>query len=45
MELYYRLQLFQHLAITPDAQLVIDPVLNPDEDRIWVFGLRARLTL
>ena len=33
------------LAITPDVQLLINPALNPDEDQIWVFGLRARLAL
>jgi porin len=42
-ELFYRLQLTQNVAITPDVQLIIDPALNPDEDNIWVFGLRARL--
>jgi porin len=39
------LQLTQELAITPDIQLLIDPALNPDEDSIWVVGLRARLAL
>ena len=42
-EVYYRLQVTRELAITPDVQLLIDPALNPDEDSIWVFGLRARL--
>jgi porin len=36
-------QLAQNLAITPDVQLIIDPALNPDEDVLWIFGLRARL--
>jgi porin len=44
-ELFYRLQLTYNLAITPDVQLIIDPALNPDENRTWVFGLRARLAL
>jgi len=44
-ELYYRFQLAQNLAITPDVQLIIDPALNPDESTIWIFGLRARLAL
>ena len=43
-ELFYRLQLAQNLAVTPDVQLLIDPALNPNEDQIWVLGLRARLT-
>lgn len=42
-ELFYRLHLLPHLTITPDVQLVVNPALNPSEDQIWVFGLRARL--
>jgi len=38
---YYRLQLAEHLAITPDIQLIKDPALNPWEDFVWVAGLRA----
>jgi porin len=44
-EIFYRLQLAQNLAITPDVQLIFNPALNPDEDMLWVFGLRARLAL
>jgi len=43
VEAYYRLMLFQYLAITPDVQLIVNPALDPDADQIWVFGLRARL--
>jgi porin len=43
LEAYYRVQLSKELAITPSVQLLIDPALNPDEDRIWVGGVRARL--
>lgn len=43
-ELFYRLQLAQNLAITPDVQLIINPALNPDEDVIGVYSLRARVT-
>jgi porin len=43
MEVYFRLQVTKELAITPDVQLLIDPALNPDEDSVWVYGLRARL--
>jgi porin len=42
-EIYYRLQLVENLTITPDVQLLIDPALNPDEDLIAVFGVRARI--
>jgi len=45
IEAFYRLQLSQNFAITPDVQLLIDPALNPQEDRLWVLGLRGRLTL
>jgi len=44
-ELFWRYQLTRELAITPSVQLLIDPALNPSEDQIWVFGLRARLAL
>ncbi len=43
VEAYYRFQLFERLAITPDLQLIKNPAANPDEDLIWVAGLRARL--
>lgn len=42
-ETFYRLQLVQNLAITPDIQLVIDPALNPRVNTIWVFSLRGRI--
>jgi len=42
VELYYRIQLFKELAITPDLQYIKNPALNPAEDSLWVFGLRAR---
>lgn len=45
VELYYRLQMLPHVAVTPDLQLLINPALNPTHDRIWVLGLRARLSL
>jgi porin len=44
-ELFYRFQFSQNLAFTPSVQLLIDPALNPDEDKIWVVGLRMRLSL
>jgi porin len=42
VEAYYRLQLAEHLTITPDVQLIKDPALNPGDDSVWVAGLRAR---
>lgn len=44
IEAFYRLQLAQNFAITPSVQLIIDPALNPEEDAIALFGLRARLS-
>ena len=44
-EFFYRLQLFENFALTPDLQIIAEPALNPNEDVIFVFGLRARLTL
>ncbi|MEH6611610.1 MAG: carbohydrate porin [Halioglobus sp.] len=44
-ELFYRLQLSENLAITPNLQLLKDPALNNEEDTVWVTGLRIRLTL
>ena len=44
-EVYYRLQLTEQLALTPDIQYLVDPAQNPDEDKLWIFGLRARLAL
>lgn len=44
-EIFYRLQLAPNFAITPDIQLLIDPAQNPDEEALWVFGIRARITL
>ncbi|MGB5736428.1 MAG: carbohydrate porin [Thiohalocapsa sp.] len=43
VEAYYRVQLFDRLAITPDLQLIKNPAANPDADLIWIAGLRARL--
>jgi porin len=43
IETYYRYQLAKQLAITPDVQLLIDPPNNPNHDRLWILGLRARL--
>ena len=44
-ELFYRWQLGDQLAVTPDIQLLTNPSLNPEHDSIWVYGVRARLAL
>lgn len=43
-EVFYRFHVTPNFAITPDAQVIIDPALNATTDTIWVFGLRARVT-
>jgi porin len=43
LELFYRVQLWKEIAITPDIQYIRNPALNPDDSSLWVFGLRARL--
>jgi porin len=42
-EIYYRWRLTQRLEVTPSVQVLANPALNPDEDVIGVFGIRARV--
>lgn len=44
-EAFYRINLTQTLAITPSLQMIVDPALDPNDDAIAIFGLRARLAL
>ena len=44
-ELFYRIQLAEQIAITPDVQLLLDAPNNPDHGSIWMYGLRARIAL
>ena len=44
-EIYFRWQVLKILTITPDVQFLFDPALNPDENVIAVFGIRARINL
>ena len=41
-EVFYRFQLTQFLAVTPDIQVIVDPALNPTTDVLGVFGVRLR---
>ncbi len=45
LEAFYRYQFSDNVAITADAQLLLNPALNPYEDQIAVFGLRARIDM
>jgi len=42
VEAFYRWQLTREIAVTPNIQYIRDPALNPEEDNIWLIGLRAR---
>jgi len=42
LEAFYRIQLWKEFAITPDIQYIRNPALNPEDDSLWVFGLRGR---
>jgi carbohydrate-selective porin OprB len=44
VETFYRFHITQNFAITPDLQWAIDPALSPDEDSIFIFSLRSRVT-
>lgn len=43
-EIFYRYQVTPQFAVTPDAQLIMNPALNPAEDVLWALGIRSRLT-
>ena len=45
IEAFWRFQFSQGLAITPSAQLLLDPALNPEKNSVWVWGLRFRFSL
>lgn len=44
-ETSYKVQIWPFLSLTPDLQLLLNPAKNPAESSVWVFGLRAILTL
>ena len=43
-ELFYRWQVSQNVQVTPSVQVLVDPALNPTEDVVGIFGVRARVT-
>jgi porin len=45
IETSYKFQIWPFLSLTPDLQLLLNPANNPEEGCVWVFGLRAILTL
>jgi porin len=44
VEAFYRFQLTPAIEVTPDVQFIIEPTLAPEEDYVWVFGVRVRIT-
>jgi len=44
IDAFYRVQVTPEIALTPTLQIVIDPVRNPDQDAVWVLGIRSRFT-
>ena len=42
-EVYYRWRFTQRVEVTPSIQVLGNPALNPDENVIGVFGVRARV--
>lgn len=42
-ELFYRFQLTQYPAVTPDVQLIVNSALNSEVDTLLFFGVRLRV--
>jgi len=45
IDAYYRVQLTPEIQIGPALEIIFDPVRNPDEDTVFVWGLRARVEI
>ena len=45
IDAYYRVHVTPEIAISPTLQVIFDPVRNPDEDEIYVVGIRTRFEL
>jgi carbohydrate-selective porin OprB len=44
LDAFYRVEVTPQIAVSPTLQLIINPVLNPDKDAVWVLGIRSRFT-
>ena len=42
-EVFYRLQVTENLAVTPDVQYIRNPAMNPAVEGVFVIGVRGRL--
>jgi porin len=45
IDAYYRVQVTPEIQFGPTFQLIFDPSRNPDEDTVYVWGIRARFAL
>lgn len=45
IDAYYRVQVTSEIQFGPTLELIFDPVRNPDDDTIYIWGLRARIAL
>ncbi|WP_298938393.1 carbohydrate porin [uncultured Ruegeria sp.] len=43
LEAFYRFSISPGLQITPSVQFISDPLLNPNQDQITLFGLRTQI--
>ena len=43
IDMYYRVQITPEIQFGPTYQIIFDPVRNPEEDKISVWGLRTRI--
>ena len=43
LEAFYRFSISPGLQITPSVQFISNPLLNPGQDSVALFGLRTRL--
>ena len=45
IDAYYRVQLTPEIEIGPTLEVIFDPVRNPDDDTVYVWGFRTRISL
>jgi carbohydrate-selective porin OprB len=45
IDAYYRVQLTPEIEIGPTLEVIFDPVHNPDDDTVYVWGFRTRIAL
>ena len=45
IDAYYRVQVTPEIQVGPTLQVIFDPPRNPDEDTVYVWGIRARIAL